>query len=89
MGEHYKGNIIDTKAYERADGKGWKYEFYIYREHGSYGAVTRFFSETTYSTQEEAVKAALAAAKQKVDQGYDDSGAVEDLPTPDKGVTKV
>jgi hypothetical protein len=80
MSEHYKRHIIDPRAYELADGTGWSAQLAIYREHGSYGTDTMFYLQQTYGSREEALNAALAAGRRKVDEGYDDSNAVNDPP---------
>ncbi len=76
MSESYKSHIIEPRCYEWGDEQGWTAEVYISREHGSSESDAIVLLQETYKTREEAVKAAAAAGKQKVDQIYEDSLAV-------------
>jgi hypothetical protein len=77
MSTPYKKHLIDAKVYLRPNG-GWGAEALIYREHGSYGTEKVFAVPGTFGKKERAVDAAVILAKQKIDEGYDDSGGVED-----------
>jgi len=76
---HHKGHTINAKTHKQTDGR-WKYELFIYREHGSYGTDARFIGQTAYDSEQQCIDAAIAVAKRKIDDGYDDSKAVNNLP---------
>ena len=78
----YKRHLIDPKAYERPGGAGWGAETCVYREHGPYGTDSVFPVRGTFENKEKAIEAATAVAKQKIDEGYDDTIAVRDLAVP-------
>jgi len=76
MSRTYKNHIIDPKAYELAEQKGWTSEVYVYREHGSFGTDSRFIAQDIHASRDEAIEAAIALAKRQVDLNYDDSLAI-------------
>jgi len=69
MSEHYKGRVIDPRAYKLSDGTGWLAKVCIAENVDSETTVDIPFSLTDkFPTKESAIKAALAYGKQEVDK---------------------
>jgi hypothetical protein len=68
MSEHYKGRIIDPRAYELADGTGWTAEVYIAEDVGADTIDTPFFLRETFVTKEAALGAGLLVGRREVDK---------------------
>jgi|HubBroStandDraft_1064217.scaffolds.fasta_scaffold00069_28 hypothetical protein len=78
MSEIYKKHIINPKAGQRPSGR-WSGQILIYREHGNHGTETSFTIKGDFESKEQAISTAIAAGKWKIDKGYDDSNAVQNL----------
>ncbi len=69
MSEQYKGRIIDTRAYELADGTGWLAKVCIAEDVDSETTTdTPFSLKKIFLTKEAAIQAALVRGKQEVDK---------------------
>jgi hypothetical protein len=68
----YRGFIIEAHPYELRDLRGWSVEFYIEKHDSSGVTVTRFYFDKphVFETQEAAIEAAVAAAREKIDAGF-------------------
>ena len=68
--EGYKGYVIVARSHELQAG-GFSAEFSI-EEHDADGVMeTEFYLPNTFPTQESAIKAAIQAGRQKIDEGFE------------------
>jgi hypothetical protein len=71
----YKSYVIEARPYELRGG-GFSAEFSI-EEHGGAGVTeTQFYLPNTFSTQGFAIQAAIQAARQKIDMGFERGSVV-------------
>ncbi len=66
----YKGFVIEASPHELKDGSGWTTDFFIEEHDGSGVNVTQFVLTPKFGTQEEAISAAVDAARKKIDAGF-------------------
>jgi hypothetical protein len=78
MSQHYKGRIVDPRAYELADRTGWTAEVYVAENVDDTTVDTQFFLKETFPTSAAALDAALAVGKREVDKRIQ-SSEVQDL----------
>jgi len=68
VSEHYKGRVIDPRAYELADGTGWTAELDIAEDVGPDTIDTRFLLKERFPTREAALEAGFAVGKREVEK---------------------
>jgi hypothetical protein len=68
MSQHYKGRIVDPRAYELADRTGWTAEVYVAEDVDDTTVDTQFSLKETFPTREAALEAALAVGKRQVNK---------------------
>jgi hypothetical protein len=68
VSEHYKGRLIDPRAYELSDGTGWTAEVYIAEDEGADTIDNRFLLKEKFSTRESALEAGFAVGKREVEK---------------------
>ena len=68
--EGYKGYVIVARSHELKGG-GFSAELSV-EEHDADGVMeTEFYLPNTFPTQESAIKAAIQAGRQKIDEGFE------------------
>ena len=73
MSQHYKGRIIDPRAYELADGTGWSAQVNVAEDIDSETIDTPFSLREKFHTREAALEAALAVGKRQVEKRIESS----------------
>lgn len=68
MSEHYKGCVIDPRAYELSDGTGWTAEVYVAEDVGSDTIDTQLLLKDIFLTKDVALAAGLAVGRGEVDR---------------------
>jgi hypothetical protein len=68
MSEHFKGRLIDPRAYELSDGTGWTFEVYIAEDEGADTIDTRLLLKEIFSSKEVALEAGFAVGKREVEK---------------------
>jgi hypothetical protein len=68
MSEHFKGRLIDPRAYGLSDGTGWTAEVYIAEDEGADTIDTRLLLKEIFSTKEAALEAGFAVGKREVEK---------------------
>ncbi len=68
MSEHYKGRVIDPRAYELSDGTGWTAEVYIAENVGPDTIDTQFLLKEIFPTKEVALESGFAVGKREVEK---------------------
>lgn len=62
-------HVIDVRAFERSDRKGWVTDFSI-EEHGADIVETMFYSRQNFPTCADAIKAGVALGCREIKRGY-------------------
>jgi hypothetical protein len=70
MQENYKGFVIDARSFELKDDMGWDSRFDLVTHDGAGVTETPFTLEATFKTEAEAIAAALAHGRKKIDDGF-------------------
>lgn len=78
MSQHYKGRIIDPRAYELADGTGWSAQVNIAEDIDSETIDTPFSLRDKFPTREAALEAAFTVGKREVEKCIR-SSAIQDI----------
>ncbi len=73
MSRRYKDRLIDPRAYELRDGRGWTAEVYVAEDIGPDTIDTQFVLRGLFLTREAALEAALSVGKREVDKGIKSS----------------
>ncbi len=68
MSEHYKGQVVDPRAYELSDGIGWTAEVYVAEDVGPDTIDTQFLPKEKFPTKDAALEAGLAIGKREVEK---------------------
>jgi hypothetical protein len=68
VSEHFKGRLIDPRAYELSDGTGWTAEVYIAEDEGADTIDNRLLLKEKFSTRESALEARFAVGKREVEK---------------------
>ena len=78
MSEHYKGRIIDPRAYPLADGTGWSAEVYVAEDVDFATLDTQFIVKEKFPSKEAALEAGLVIGKGEVEKRIR-SSEIQDL----------
>ena len=68
MSQGYKGRILDPRAFELANGKGWTAEVYVAEDFEGETIDTQFLLKEVFPTEETALRAAWIMGKREVDK---------------------
>lgn len=70
MQESYKGFVIDARSFQLKNDMGWDSSFELVKHDGASVTINPFTLKATFKTEAEAIAAAVAHGKKKIDDGF-------------------